>query len=213
MDKPQTTRTLRDPSPVAAADCRLGGRVRSDSPVALPGLAWLIHDLGDRSDGATRRHAPHAARDRTSTPAAAMGRPIADGGGARAECLDSAIASDVDQRGSNRSTIRDVASAAGVSIATVSRVLNERPDVASGTREKVLRVARELRFTTNRSARSLSGGRTFMIGVARSDASPSRIAGSAASRARRHVSRRDEWSHKRRARDTRSRRAERSISS
>lgn len=87
------------------------------------------------------------------------------GGGQRAECLDSAIASDVDQRGRNRSTIRDVASAAGVSIATVSRVLNERPDVASDTREKVLRVARELRFTTNRSARSLSGGRTFMIGV------------------------------------------------
>src|SRR5262245_31822060 len=80
-------------------------------------------------------------------------------------CLDRAIASDEDQRGRSRSTIRDVASAAGVSIATVSRVLNGRPDVASETREKVLRVARELRFTTNRSARSLSGGRTSLIGV------------------------------------------------
>jgi len=64
-----------------------------------------------------------------------------------------------------RATIRDVASAAGVSIATVSRVLNGRPDVAADTRETVLRVVRDLRFTTNRSARSLSGGRTLAVGI------------------------------------------------
>src|SRR5262245_63579882 len=64
-----------------------------------------------------------------------------------------------------RSTIREVASAAGVSIATVSRVLNGRPDVAPATRETVLRAVRDLRFTTNRSARSLSGGRTMFIVV------------------------------------------------
>jgi LacI family transcriptional regulator len=52
-----------------------------------------------------------------------------------------------------------------VSIATVSRVLNGRPDVAPDTRKTVLRAVRDLRFTTNRSARSLSGGRTFLVGV------------------------------------------------
>jgi LacI family transcriptional regulator len=67
--------------------------------------------------------------------------------------------------GRDRSTIRDVAAAAGVSIATVSRVLNGRPDVAAGTREAVLQAVRELGFSSNRSARALSGGRTSLIGV------------------------------------------------
>jgi LacI family transcriptional regulator len=65
----------------------------------------------------------------------------------------------------DRSTIRDVAAAAGVSIATVSRVLNGRPDVAQATREAVLRAVRDLGFTSNRSARSLSGGRTSLVAV------------------------------------------------
>src|SRR4051794_3832755 len=64
-----------------------------------------------------------------------------------------------------RATIRDIADRAGVSIATVSRVLNGRPDVAADTRETVLEVARELKFSTNRSARSLSGGRTGLVGI------------------------------------------------
>jgi LacI family transcriptional regulator, galactose operon repressor len=64
-----------------------------------------------------------------------------------------------------RATIREVASAAGVSIATVSRVLNDHPDVAPATRESVLRVVRDQRFATNRSARALSGGRTSLVGV------------------------------------------------
>jgi LacI family transcriptional regulator len=62
-------------------------------------------------------------------------------------------------------TIRDIARLAGVSIATVSRVLNDRPDVAPETREVVLEVVRRLGFSTNRSARSLSGGRTGFVGV------------------------------------------------
>jgi LacI family transcriptional regulator len=65
----------------------------------------------------------------------------------------------------SRATIRDIAGAAGVSIATVSRVLNGRPDVSPGTRETVLRVVREQGFSTNRSARALSAGRTGLVGV------------------------------------------------
>ena len=63
-----------------------------------------------------------------------------------------------------RLTIRDVARLAGVSVATVSRVVNDRPDVAPETRNEVLRVMRTHGFTTNRSARALSGGRTGLIG-------------------------------------------------
>jgi LacI family transcriptional regulator len=64
-----------------------------------------------------------------------------------------------------RATIREIASAAGVSIATVSRVLNGRPDVSQHTRETVMRVVRDQGFTMNRSARALSGGRTGLIGL------------------------------------------------
>jgi LacI family transcriptional regulator len=63
-----------------------------------------------------------------------------------------------------RATIRDIASLAGVSIATVSRVLNDRPDVAAETREAVMRVVREHNFSTNRGARGLSSGRTGIVG-------------------------------------------------
>jgi len=64
-----------------------------------------------------------------------------------------------------RATIRDIAQLAGVSVATVSRVINDRPDVAPETRDVVLRYVREHNFTTNRSARALSGGRTGHIGM------------------------------------------------
>jgi LacI family transcriptional regulator len=64
-----------------------------------------------------------------------------------------------------RATIREIAHAAGVSIATVSRVINGRPDVSPQTREAVLRVVREHGFSTNRNARALSAGRTGLVGV------------------------------------------------
>jgi LacI family transcriptional regulator len=64
-----------------------------------------------------------------------------------------------------RATIRDIADLAGVSIATVSRVLNDRPDVAPETRETVMQVVREHGFSTNRGARGLSSGRTGIIGL------------------------------------------------
>lgn len=64
----------------------------------------------------------------------------------------------------SKSTIRDVAASAGVSIATVSRVINGRPDVAPETRELVMEAVRERNFRTNRSAQALSMGRTRLIG-------------------------------------------------
>jgi LacI family transcriptional regulator len=64
-----------------------------------------------------------------------------------------------------RVTIREIADLAGVSIATVSRVVNGRDDVSAETRDLVRRVIRERGYSTNHSARSLSAGRTGLVGV------------------------------------------------
>lgn len=64
-----------------------------------------------------------------------------------------------------RITIREIAELAGVSIATVSRVVNGRDDVSYDTRELVQRIIEERGYTTNRSARGLSVGRTGLAGV------------------------------------------------
>ena len=66
---------------------------------------------------------------------------------------------------STRATIRDIARFAGVSVATVSRVINDRPDVSDETRAAVTRVVRAHNFSTNRSARALSVGRTGLVGL------------------------------------------------
>ena len=65
----------------------------------------------------------------------------------------------------DRVTIREVADEAGVSIATVSRVLNNRADVSIETRELVQRVIRERGYKPNRNAQNLSAGRTGFVGV------------------------------------------------
>jgi LacI family transcriptional regulator len=70
-----------------------------------------------------------------------------------------------EQKFRGRATIRDIADLAGVSIATVSRVLNDRPDVAPETRENVLQVVRKHGFTTNRTGRVPSNGRSGVIGL------------------------------------------------
>ncbi|MEJ2604854.1 MAG: LacI family DNA-binding transcriptional regulator [Gammaproteobacteria bacterium] len=64
-----------------------------------------------------------------------------------------------------RATIEDVASRAGVSIKTVSRVVNHEPNVRPGTRERVEQAIRDLRYRPNTSARSLAGKRSFLIGL------------------------------------------------
>jgi LacI family transcriptional regulator len=68
-------------------------------------------------------------------------------------------------RMASRVTIREIADLAGVSIATVSRVMNGHSDVSEETRELVTRIVREHGYTTNRSARGLSAGRTGLVGV------------------------------------------------
>jgi len=62
-------------------------------------------------------------------------------------------------------TIRDVARAADVSVATVSRALNGTDTVSADTLEHVLKIAREMDFVPHAGARSLSLRRTDTIGV------------------------------------------------
>lgn len=62
-------------------------------------------------------------------------------------------------------TIKDVAQAAGVSTQTVSRVLNNRPDVSPDTRQRVQKVIEELGYAPNVLARSLSRGRSNTLGI------------------------------------------------
>lgn len=62
-------------------------------------------------------------------------------------------------------TIQDVATAAGVSVSTVSRVLNDKIDVAPETFEKVQRVIEELGYTSSLAAKSMRSRKTNVIGL------------------------------------------------
>lgn len=73
--------------------------------------------------------------------------------------------------------IYDVSKHAGVSIATVSRVLNGNPNVSERTREKVLRVMDELGYTPNVFARGLGLDTMQTIGIMCSDSSDPYLAG------------------------------------
>jgi LacI family transcriptional regulator len=64
-----------------------------------------------------------------------------------------------------RATIKEVASAAGVSTQTVSRVINERPDVSPETRQRVQDVISRLGYQPSALARSLISQRSHTLGV------------------------------------------------
>jgi LacI family transcriptional regulator len=64
-----------------------------------------------------------------------------------------------------RKTIDDVAKAAGVAIKTVSRVLNDEPNVREETRARVQAVVKELNYHPSLSARSLAGRRSYLVGL------------------------------------------------
>jgi len=70
-------------------------------------------------------------------------------------------------------TIQDVAKAAGVSISTISRVLNEKGDVSTETYEKVQQVITELGYTSSLAARGMRSHRTNVIGLVMPDVASS----------------------------------------
>jgi len=65
----------------------------------------------------------------------------------------------------SRVRIEDVAEAAGVSMKTVSRVLNREPNVKDDTRARVLEAVESLKYTPLFSARSLAGRKSFLIAM------------------------------------------------
>lgn len=64
-----------------------------------------------------------------------------------------------------RSRIEDVAAAAGVSMKTVSRVLNNEPNVRDEMRQRVMEAVEKLQYRPNLSARSLAGQRSYVIAL------------------------------------------------
>jgi LacI family transcriptional regulator len=64
-----------------------------------------------------------------------------------------------------KATIDHVAELAGVSIKTVSRVVNKEPNVRQVTRDKVLAAILQLDYRPNASARSLAGNRSYVLGL------------------------------------------------
>jgi LacI family transcriptional regulator len=66
-------------------------------------------------------------------------------------------------------TIRDVADAAGVSVGTVSKALNDSGQLRGETRDTVRRIAERLRFRPNEMARSLSGQQRSTVGLISTD--------------------------------------------
>ncbi|MET0133165.1 MAG: LacI family DNA-binding transcriptional regulator [Kibdelosporangium sp.] len=73
---------------------------------------------------------------------------------------------------SSRVTIRDVAARAGVSVATVSKVINQRYGVAADTNARVLAVIEELGYEASLVAQSLRNHRTNVIGILVADLEP-----------------------------------------
>lgn len=71
----------------------------------------------------------------------------------------------------HRATIDDVAARAGVSIKTVSRVVNNEPNVRPATRDTVLKVISELQYRPNASARRLAGKRSYLFALVYDDPS------------------------------------------
>ena len=61
--------------------------------------------------------------------------------------------------------IEDVAAAAGVSMKTVSRVLNREPNVREDTRARVQAAVDKLKYTPSSSARSLAGNKSYLIAL------------------------------------------------
>ena len=62
-------------------------------------------------------------------------------------------------------TLKDVAKAAGVSYATVSRALSGSPQIGSDTRERIIKLCDEMGYTTNYVARSMVMKKTDLIGL------------------------------------------------
>ncbi|MBN1230263.1 MAG: LacI family DNA-binding transcriptional regulator [Anaerolineales bacterium] len=65
----------------------------------------------------------------------------------------------------NMATLEEIAKIAGVHRSTVSRVINQAPDVSTETRKKVMDVIQNLNYQPNQAARKLAGGQSHTLGL------------------------------------------------
>jgi LacI family transcriptional regulator len=72
----------------------------------------------------------------------------------------------------SKATIKDVARVAGVSLKTVSRVINNEPTVKEATRKKVRAVIDDLKYQPDMSARNLRGNKSYAIGLVYDNPNP-----------------------------------------
>lgn len=70
-------------------------------------------------------------------------------------------------------SIKDISAACGVSVSTVSKALNDHKDVSKAKKEMIRRVAKEMGYSPNSSARALKTNRSYNIGVLFADKSQS----------------------------------------
>lgn len=62
-------------------------------------------------------------------------------------------------------SIKDISARCGVSVATVSKALNDHSDISETTKENIRRIAKEMGYFPNSSARALKTNRTYNLGV------------------------------------------------
>ena len=62
-------------------------------------------------------------------------------------------------------SMKDIANKCGVSVATVSKALNDQSDIGTETRERVVKAATELGYMTNAAARALKTSKTYNLGI------------------------------------------------
>lgn len=62
-------------------------------------------------------------------------------------------------------SLKDIAQRCGVSVATVSKALNNQPDIGEETRSRIEQAAKEMGYMTNAAARALKTNRTYNLGV------------------------------------------------
>ncbi|MDO4501181.1 MAG: LacI family DNA-binding transcriptional regulator [Erysipelotrichaceae bacterium] len=62
-------------------------------------------------------------------------------------------------------SIKDIAKECGVSVATVSKALNDQKDISQTTKDRVLEVAKQMGYTTNQAAKALRTNKTNNIGI------------------------------------------------
>lgn len=76
------------------------------------------------------------------------------------------LTNDIDERKlKTMATIKDIAKAAGVSLATVSRVINDGPKVGDETRKRVKKIMEEMGYRPNANARALVSKQSASLGV------------------------------------------------